>query len=252
VLKISIITVCFNSAVTIRDTIESVLSQNYKNIEYVIIDGGSTDGTQGIVNEYGKDIASFISEQDGGIYDAMNKGIQVSTGDIVGLLNADDFYADDNVVTRLIERMVSAEADCVFSDLLVVDPDNTKRVLRYYDSSKFRVSRLRFGWMPAHPTFFVKRQFYIDYGGYALDYEIASDFEMMVRLFVVAEIKYTYLSACVVKMRAGGISTSGFRSSWLLNKEIVQACKKNGVKTNLFLVLLKVPFKVLELVRKPK
>lgn len=250
--KASIITVCFNSAATVRDTIESVLSQDYPEIEYIIVDGDSQDGTMKIVAEYRDQISTVISEPDHGIYDAMNKGISAATGDVVGILNSDDFYTDSTVVRRLIEQMEAAETDCVFADVVYVDPTNTDRVLRHYDSSRFHPGRLRYGWMPAHPSLMLKRDFYNRYGGYALDYKIAADFEMVARLFHTAGATYVYLPNAVIKMRVGGISTKGFRARWTLNNEIVKACRSNGIRTSLPLVLLKIPLKLLELVRRPK
>ena len=251
-MKISIVTVSYNSSDTIRDTIESVLSQDYDDIEYLIVDGGSTDTTLDIVREYGDRIDVVVSEPDQGIYDAMNKGIRAATGDMVGMLNSDDFYADNSAVRNLIECMENAGADTVFADLVIVNASDTKRVIRYYDSSKFRPERLRYGWMPAHPTFFVKRELYERYGGFSLDYKIAADFEMVVRLLYVAGASYAYLPAVVIKMRIGGASTRGLKSSWVLNREIVRACRINGIKTSLPRVLLKVPAKLLEYLRKSR
>ncbi len=250
--KVSIITVCFNSAKTIRDTIESVLSQDYQNIEYIIIDGASNDGTMDIVREYGDKISVVISEEDRGIYDAMNKGIRIATGDVVGILNSDDYYSNTFAVTQLIKCMEEAGADTVFADLLIVDASDTDRIVRYYDSSAFHLGRLRYGWMPAHPTFMVKRVLYDKYGGFSLDYKIAADFEMIVRLFHKAGASYAYFPDVVIKMRSGGASSSGLKSSWVLNNEIVRACRANRVKTSLPQVLLKIPAKLIEYVRKPK
>jgi len=249
--KISIITVCFNSAITIRDAIESVLSQDYPNIEYIIVDGASKDGTMEVVREYEGKVDVLISGPDKGIYDAMNKGIRAVTGDVVGFLNSDDFYADDSVVSRLLQRMDEAGTDMVFADLEIVDAKNTERVVRYYDSSTFHTGRLRYGWMPAHTTLMVKRVLYETYGCFSLDYSIAADFEMIVRLFYSAGASYTYLPVAVIKMRTGGLSTRGLKSSWVLNREIVQACQTNGIKTSLLQVMLKIPAKLLEYVRRP-
>jgi len=248
--KISIITVCFNSAATIRETIDSVLAQDYPSIEYIIVDGASIDGTIDIVREYGDRIDVVISEPDRGIYDAMNKGIRVATGDVVGLINSDDFYADDSSVSRLIACMQATDADTVFADLAIVDGKDTERTIRYYSSGAFHPDRLRYGWMPAHPTFFVKRELYKTHGGFSLDYRIASDFEMVARLLHTAKASYSYLPGVVVKMRAGGASTSGLKSSWILNREIVRACLANGIKTSLPRVLLKIPAKLMEYIRK--
>lgn len=250
--KVSIITVCFNSADTVRDTIESVLAQDYSHIEYIIVDGGSQDHTIEIIKEYKEQIATIISEPDNGIYDAMNKGINAATGDVVGILNADDLYMDNTVVRRLIDRMGAAGTDCVFADVVYVASENTDKVVRYYDSSRFYPGRLRYGWMPAHPSLMVKREFFTSHGGYELDYKIAADFEMVVRLFNVARATYAYLPKPVIKMRMGGISTNGIQARWKLNNEIVKACRANGVQTYLPLVLLKTPLKLLELIRRPK
>ncbi|WP_019612702.1 glycosyltransferase family 2 protein, partial [Thioalkalivibrio sp. AKL7] len=237
-MKVSVITVSFNSAVTIRDTIESVLGQDHPEIEYIIVDGESKDGTMDIVEEYKGHIGTIISEPDHGIYDAMNKGIRAATGDVVCMLNSDDVYAGPTAVRELMERLQYSGADTVFADLVVVDPADTERVVRYYESSRFRVERLRYGWMPAHPTFLAKRSLFEQWGLYSLDYRIAADYEMMVRLLYRAGVSYAYLPRVAVKMRAGGVSTSGVRSSWLLNNEIVRACRENGLDTNLLLVLL--------------
>ena len=251
-INVSVITVCFNSADTIRNTIESVLSQDYPSIEYIIIDGGSTDQTINIIQDYSDQISTVISEADRGIYDAMNKGIQAATGDVVGMLNSDDIYSTRSSVRHLVERLVEAQTDSVFADLVFIDQVDSNHISRYYDSSRFHPERLRFGWMPAHPTFYVKRHIFENWGGYSLDYQIATDYEMMVRLFYKADITYTYLPEVVVKMRTGGVSTSGLRSSWILNKEIVRACKTNGLETNLIWVLLKMPMKLVEYFKKPR
>jgi hypothetical protein len=168
------------------------------------------------------------------------------------MLNSDDFYADNSAVRHLIECMENAGADTVFADLVIVDASDTKRVIRYYDSSKFHPGRLRYGWMPAHPTFLVKRELYERYGGFSLDYKIAADFEIVVRLLYAAGASYAYLPLIVIKMRAGGISTSGLKSSWILNREIVQACRANGLKTSFPRLLLKTPAKLMEYIRKPR
>ena len=247
-MKVSIITVCFNSVATIRETIESVLAQDYPNIEYIVVDGASKDGTRDIVREYQNKIDVVISEPDKGIYDAMNKGIRIATGDVVGLLNSDDFYADNSSVRQLIECMVDAGSDTVYADVTIVNAKDTCRVVRYYNSSTFHPGRLRYGWMPAHPTFIVKRKLYETHGDFSLDYRIAADFEMVVRLLHAAGASYAYLPAAVIKMRAGGISTRGLKSSWVLNCEIVRACRENGLETNLLRVLLKIPAKLTELI----
>lgn len=251
-MKISIITVCFNSSKTIRDTIESVLSQDYSDIEYIIVDGGSTDGTLEIINDYIDSVSILISEPDRGIYDAMNKGIQLATGEVIATLNSDDVYADNSSIRKLLTCMENNGTETVFADLVYVDQNDSEKIIRYYNSGNFNPAKLRYGWIPAHPTFLAKRALFDKWGLYSLDYQIAADFEMMVRLFYVAKISYTYLPEVVVNMRIGGISTGGLRNSWLLNKEIVRACKMNGIKTSLPRVLMKIPAKLFEYVRRPE
>lgn len=250
--KASIVTVSFNSVETISDTIRSVVGQDYPHVEFIVVDGGSTDGTLDVVRGFGNRIAKIISEPDRGIYDAMNKGIRAATGDFVGFLNSDDFYIDPGVVRRILDRAHRSNADTVFADLVIVDARDTDRTVRYYDSSRFHPNRLRWGWMPAHPTFFAKRELYERFGGFSLDYRIAADFEVIARLLYKAGASYAYLPEVVVKMRAGGVSTGGLRSSWILNNEIVRACKENGIETSLARVLLKTPLKMAEYFRRPE
>ena len=248
--KVSIITVCFNSAKTIRDTIESVLSQDYPDIEYIVIDGGSNDQTIAIIKEYADRIAVIISESDRGIYDAMNKGIALATGDIVGMLNSDDVYINQHAVSDLMKEMHVSKADSVFADLVIVDPLDLGKVMRYYDSSYFTPNKFRFGWMPAHPTFFVKKYLYDKVGPYSLKYKISADYEMLIRLLWVEKASYAYLKRPMVRMRHGGASTSGLKRNWLLNKEIVKACKANGIYTNLGILAIKIPRKLIGLMVK--
>lgn len=252
-MKISLITVCYNSAKTIRDTIQSILEQDYSNIEYIIVDGASNDGTLSIIQEYKNQISKVISEPDNGIYDAMNKGIQLATGDIIGILNSDDFFEYSSVITDIVNQFKSnPESSLVFGDVVFVEPSNIKEPIRYYNSRKFKPWKLRFGWMPPHPASFIKRSVYNQIGSYSLNYKIASDYEFFVRMLLVNKFPYSRINKVLVRMRAGGISTSGFKNSFLLNTEIVKACKNNGIYTNLFLILLKIPYKILELIKKPK
>ena len=249
--SLSIITVCFNSVATIRDAIESVLAQDYPDIEYIVIDGGSTDGTADVVRSYGSRIAAYVSERDRGIYDAMNKGLELARGDVIGMLNSDDIYSDSKVVSALISAMIAARTDSVFADVVYVDRSETTRVVRYYDSGHWRPARFRYGLMPAHPTFFVKRELYSRVGPFSLEYRIAGDFEMLVRILYRARASYVHIPRPVVRMRRGGISTRGLRPLWILNREIVRACRANGLWTALPIVMLKFPLKLLEFFRRP-
>ena len=251
-MKISIITVCYNSAETIRDTIESVLSQTYPDVEYIIVDGASKDATMDVISEYSGRISKVISEPDKGIYDAMNKGVQLASGDVIGILNSDDFYEYPHALDEVVASfMVSPECDLVFGDVVFVRPKDLGRVVRFYGASHFRPWKLRFGWMPPHPATFIKRSAYEKAGLYSLGYKIAADYEMFVRLLLVNRLTFRRIEKVLVRMRAGGASTAGVKSSIRLNSEIVRACRENGVYTNLVMVLSKIPFKVLELFRRP-
>ena len=251
-MKVSIITVCYNGEKTIRDTIKSVLTQDYPDIEYIVIDGLSKDTTIDIVNEYRGKISKIISEPDQGIYDAMNKGVKYSTGDIVGILNSDDFFENPSVISDVVKHFNSnPNASLVIGDVVYVDPNNTEKITRFYSSRKFKPVKLRFGWMPPHAATFIKASVYNKLGNYSTDYEISADYELFVRLLLLHKVCYSRLDKVLVRMRTGGVSSSGIKSNFLLNIEIVKACKDNGIYTNIFLVLLKIPMKLLELFRRP-
>jgi len=251
-MKISIITVCVNSAATIRHTLESVLAQDYADLEYIVVDGGSSDGTLDIIRDYGNRIDKLISGPDKGIYDAINKGLAAATGDVIGILHADDIFESANVLSAVARAFASAPlADMVCGDVIFVRPDDVGRVVRYYGSRHFRPWKLRFGWMPPHPGTFIRRSAYGSIGPYALDLKIAADYEMFVKAFLVHRLRFARMDRILVRMRAGGLSTSGLGSSIRLNREIVTACRRNGIYTNIFLVLMKTPFKLMELINLP-
>jgi glycosyltransferase involved in cell wall biosynthesis len=247
--KISIVTVCFNSAVTIRDTIDSVLSQDYVDIEYIIIDGGSTDGTMQIISAYTSRIAKIISEPDKGIYDAMNKGIALATGEMIGILNSDDFYASSDVVSSIVNTYVQSRADIVFGDLIYVASEDTTKVVREYNASDFRPWMLRFGWMPPHTATFIKRSIYEDFGMYAMGYKTAADYELFVRILLLKKINYFYIKKTIVLMRMGGATSSGWRSYLTTSLEMVRAIRQNGLYTNIVIILMRLPIKLFELRR---
>lgn len=240
-LKISIITVCFNSEEFIKDAIDSVLNQTYSNIEYIIIDGGSSDRTVEIVKSYGSKITKFISEKDKGIYDAMNKGINNSTGDIIAILNSDDFYDNPNVISNIATCFLLNNPDGIYGDLNVVYRDDISRVKRQYLSNKFTVNSLSYGIMPGHATIFLKRELFDKFGFYSLKYPISADFELLVRFFYANNIRLQYLPQIVLKARTGGISDNSFFTKLKISKEIIRACKENRLKTS----LLKVNFRIL-------
>ncbi|WP_028898282.1 glycosyltransferase family 2 protein [Prevotella sp. HUN102] len=248
-MKISIVTATFNSEATIADTINSVLSQDYKDIEYIIVDGGSTDKTMEIVKskiqEFGNRL-KYISESDKGIYDAMNKGIRMASGEIVGILNSDDYYTSSDVLSTYAKEFSDKNIDAVYGDIHFIRENEPSKIARYYSSRIFRPSLLRFGFMPAHPSFYLRRSVYEKAGLYSLDYKIGSDFEMMVRLFKKNHITYKYIAKDVVTMRMGGASTNGVGSHYQLLKEDTRACKSNGIFTHPLLISLKYIYKVFE------
>ncbi|WQU98345.1 glycosyltransferase [Helicobacter pylori] len=251
-LKVSVITACFNSEKTIEDTILSVLNQTYKNIEYIIIDGSSADSTLEIIQKYQDRIACVVSEKDKGIYDAMNKGIRRASGDIIALLNSDDFYKDEFVLEKVVHEFENKNCDSVYADLVFVKPNCLEKVVRYYESGEFHPKTLLYGVVPAHPTLFVKKEIYERYGLYKSDYKISADFEMIIRLFVVQKISFSYLKEVLVVMCTGGASTRGFKSFLLRNRENIRACKENGIQANVFSMLLKYPRKVMGLFKRKR
>ena len=254
-MKISIITVVYNNEETIQDVMNSVLLQEYDDLEYIIIDGASTDGTVEIIKDilkrYPERNVKFISEKDNGIYDAMNKGIRNSTGDVIGILNSDDFYVNNNVISIVINKFITKKVESVFADLVYVRTDNLDKIVRYYSSAIFHPGKMAYGWMPAHPTFFVKREVYEQYGLYKTDYKIAADYELIARFLVKNKVSYSYIPEVLVKMRTGGASTRNLKSNWILNKEILRACAENDIKTNIFRIYSKYFAKVFQLFRNP-
>lgn len=246
-MKISIITVCYNSASHIEDAIRSVMEQDYAEIEHIIVDGASTDGTVEILKSNENKIAKWISEPDRGIYDAMNKGLKMASGDIIGILNSDDFYFNDQIISTVADAFADPEIDAVYGDLIFIDPNNLDRTVRSYSSAKWNPERFAKGYMPAHPTFFVRRKYYEMYGFFETDYKIAADYEMLIRLLYVHQLRYQYLPITMVKMRKGGVSSNGIKSNIILNKEIVRACRKHGIRTSAIKIYPKYFNKVFEL-----
>ena len=245
-IKVSIITVCFNSKRFIDSAIRSVVFQNYKNIEYIIIDGNSSDGTVAVINCYSDKIAHIVSEPDKGIYDAMNKGLALATGDIVGILNSDDFYPNENIISQVVaEFNTNQEIDMVLGNVDFVDPNNLNSMIRFYSSFKFKPWMMRFGFMPAHPGAFIKKTAYDRIGNYTLGYKIGADFEWFVRAFFTKKLAFTKLNKSLVRMREGGVSTSGLSSYWVSSKEQLRALKTNGVYSNLLFVFTRLPIKLL-------
>lgn len=248
-MKISIVTVTYNSNKTIRDTILSVLNQTYTNIEYIIVDGSSVDGTVDIIKEFEnfhKQLV-WISEPDLGIYDAMNKGIMMSTGDVVGILNSDDFLINSNVISKIASCFDDSETEAVYGNVYYVDPIDINRIKRDYNSKKFSISMFKWGFMPPHATFYCKKELFYKYGFYNINYKISADFDLIMRFMFCNQVNTKYIPEYFVKMRNGGVSTKNLSSKITLNKEIVKSCYKNGVYTNMFMLSLKYLYKIFEL-----
>jgi glycosyltransferase involved in cell wall biosynthesis len=250
-VKVSIITVGLNCEKTIEDTILSVASQSYADKEHIIIDGASTDNTMAIVRKHENKIAHIVSEPDKGMYDAMNKGINLASGDIIGILNSDDVYHDTNSIHMVAETFASKKVQAVCGDIVYVSAEDQNRIVRYYRAAAFKPYMFAYGTMPPHPGFFVKKRCYETYGVFKTDYLIAADFELMTRFLHTRNISYACLPKVLVKMRTGGISTSSIKSNYILNKEVIRACKENNIHTHMGKVLLKYTTKLFQLIRRP-
>lgn len=256
-MKISVITATWNSGKTIKDTLISVLNQSYTNVEHIIKDGGSKDDTLEICKNFeqkyytdgdkGRTI-NILSDKDKGIYDAMNQGIKAATGDVIGILNSDDFYTSDDVLARVAEEFANnPKLEAVYGDIHFVKDENLKKCTRYFSSRYFRPWALRFGFMPAHPSFYVRREVYEKYGLYDLNFRTSSDFEMMVRLFVKENIRAKYINMDFVTMRAGGESTAGLEAKRKVNRDIAGSLKKHGVYSNQFFQSLRYLWRIGEI-----
>ena len=247
-MKISIITATYNSGATVRDTIESVLRQSYRDYEHIIVDGLSKDNTLDVVREYESRYEGrlkVVSERDKGIYDAMNKGIALATGDVIGILNSDDFYTSDDVLETIAEGM--KDVDAVYADIHFVNPDHLDRSVRYYSSKSFERWKMRMGFMPAHPSFYCRRTIYSRYGLFDLDFKIAADFEQLLRLIYVNRIVTKYIPKDFVTMRTGGASTSGWQSHKKILRDHLLAYKKNDVSSNVLLEGLRYVAKIYDI-----
>jgi len=228
-MKVSIITSVYNNKATIEDAIKSVLSQTYENIEYIVVDGASSDGTVEVIQKYADKLAAFVSEKDRGIYDGLNKGVDLATGDIVAFLHSDDIYANENVIKEVVELFQTQELDSVYGDLVYVDKVNTSKVFRYWKSGAYAIEKLKRGWMPPHPTFFVKRELYEKYGKFDLSFKIAADYDFMLRVLGKHKISTAYLPKVLYKMRVGGASNRSIGNILQKSKEDARALKNNNI-----------------------
>lgn len=238
-MKISIVTVCFNSEKHIRSAIDSVVNQTYKDIEYIIIDGASKDGTIDIVKSYGNQITKFVSEPDKGIYDAMNKGFKMATGNYLALINSDDFYLHNNAISNVVKELELKKTDSIFADLIYVEENNPDKQVRYWKSKPFIKGSFKKGWHPAHPTFIVKKEIYEKYGYFDLDFKLAADFELMLRFLEKHKISSCYLPEAIVKMRLGGATNQSVKNIYDQNIECYKSFKTNGLSVSIFYPLLR-------------
>ena len=246
-MKISIITTTYNSASTIKDTLLSVNAQTYPHIEHIIVDGNSKDNTLDIVREFGDKVVKIISEPDKGIYDAMNKGINVATGDVIGILNSDDFFTSNDVLSVVAKTFLDKEVDALYGDVHFVHPDNLNKIVRYYSSKLFRPSLFKYGFVPPHPSFYMRKRCYEKHGLYSLDYVISADGDLLIRYLYKHRIRSKYVQKDFVTMRTGGISTKNRQNRKLMNNEIIDSCKKHGIKTNKLMLSVKYLYKILGL-----
>lgn len=251
-MKISIITVTYNSSKTIKDTLESVLNQTYKNIEYIVVDGQSKDDTVEIIKSYEikfkeKGIEfKWISEKDDGLYDAMNKGIKIATGEYFGILNSDDFYCDNFIIEKVVKTLEKNKTDSLYANLYYVDAKDTNKIIRNWKSQRFKDNLFKNGWHPAHPTFFVKKEIYEKYGIFNLNYKIAADYEIMLRFLEKYKISTQFLDEYLVKMRLGGESNQSIKNIIKANKECYRAWAENGLSINKIFIMKKLFRKILQ------
>lgn len=248
-MKISIVTVSYNSAATIRDTLECVSSQDYQYIEHIIVDGASSDNTLEIVREF-PHVARLVSEKDKGLYDAMNKGLRMATGDIIGILNSDDVYAHTSVVSKVAATFQSSGASTVYGDLQYVKPENLNKVVRNWKSGKYKRSNFYYGWMPPHPSFFVRREVYDELGLFTTDLRSAADYEIMLRILLKHGYSAAYIPEVLVKMRTGGISNASLKHRIKANREDRKAWKLNELSPYFFTLYLKPLRKIFQYLKK--
>ena len=253
-MKISLITVTYNSEKTLRDTINSVLVQTYEDVEYIVVDGLSKDKTVDIIREYEPQFSGrmkWISEKDCGLYDAMNKGIRMATGDVVGILNSDDFFTSNGVLEKVAAEFTN-EIDAIYGDIHFVKADNLQKCVRYYSSKIFKRNLIKLGIIPAHPSFYCRKECFEKYGYYKTDYKIAADFDLLIRFIYVNKINTKYIPLDMVTMRTGGASTNGLKSRIKGRNEQLRSFQENGIKINRFIFSLRYLYKITEFFKNKK
>lgn len=247
-MKVSVITVCYNSEKTIERTLRSVLSQTYQDIEYIVIDGKSTDQTLRIAEKFRSHITQLISESDNGIYEAMNKGLQITTGEIVCFLNSDDIYESNKTIERVVKRFQENQIDALFGGVSFFHESTPSKVSRVYKFDHFDLSKFSYGWMPAHPATFIRKNLIKHNGLFDPSFQIAGDFDYLLRMFKNFKFNYECSKDIYVRMQMGGVSDRNLAAKMILNKEIFFSCNKNGIKTNFLKILFRYPFKLMEFV----
>ena len=245
-MKVSVITACYNRVQTLGAAIDSVASQTHGDIEHIVVDGGSIDGSLDVISTRRGSIAKLITGPDRGIYDALNKGVAASTGDMIGFLHSDDIYAGTDVIQRIVQETETRPLDALYGDVVFVKCDDPERVVRFFSSRRFRPSRIAWGWMLAHPSLFVSRRLFERFGLFKIDYAIAGDFEFVARIFSRPDFQYGYVPKVLVRMRMGGASTKDWRSTLTINREFLRACRENGISSNYLKLLARYPAKALE------
>lgn len=249
-MKISVITVCYNSAKTLERCLRSVSEQDYHHVEHVVVDGGSSDGSADILEVYRRRLAHLVIEPDNGIYDAMNKGLELASGNVICFLNSDDYYSTPKVLSQVATIMQAQKLDALLGDVIFFREGAPQRIVRRYRSDRFTPNRLSWGWMPAHPALFFTSEVVRRVGKFKIDYRIAGDFEFIIRAFYGQKLRYKHIAEVFVHMQIGGASTGGWRSMMLVNQEVIRACRENGLRTNILKILLKYPEKLMEFIRR--
>lgn len=250
-MKMSVVTVCYNACATLEETIRSVAAQTYPNIEYVVIDGGSTDGTQDILSTCDDIIDKWVSEPDEGLYQAMNKGLKAASGDFIGFLNADDRFASSDALEAVAYTAKATEADCILADTAILSAQKPDRVKRFYSARSFRPWQFRFGHMPPHPSTYVRRDLLMKLGGFDAEFPISADFDLMLRLYKELNPKVAYLPKTLVAMRGGGVTTRGMSSNVSINQQVLASCRKQGVWSHPVAIWSKYFFKIFQYLKRP-
>jgi glycosyltransferase involved in cell wall biosynthesis len=248
-MKISIITVSFNSAATIRQTIESVLAQDYPALEYIVVDGASKDGTVEILKSFGDKIR-FISEPDKGIYDAMNKGLKLATGDAIGTIGGDDFYPNNQVISEVAKAFIASQADAVYGDIQFINPDDIHTIVRYWKAGEYSRENWLNGWMPPHLSFYLKKSAFEKYGDYITDFTCSGDYELMLRMLYKNKLSAHYLPLTLTTMRNGGTSTASLKHRYRANMEDRRAWRINNLKPHWYTLWMKPLSKIAQLFKK--